>query len=133
MEITNKDDLRVGDTATFTYDGHEFTGPLWEREKGTLFIGSEGVLYEHWSTGEIRWSNYYEFVSGTREAPALPTEPGAVILVTECRGERADKPVVAWWDDVETYWLTPTRRFGGMTTHDSPDITEWTPAKVVPG
>ena len=36
MEITNRDDLRVGDVATFAYRGHEFTGPLWKDDNGAL-------------------------------------------------------------------------------------------------
>ena len=127
IEIKDREDLRVGDIATFAYDGHELTGPLWTEGGGSLYIGA--ALFR-FSDG--RWFDPYEFVRATREVPDLPTEMGAVILVSECRGERADKPVVAWWDDVETDWITPTHRFGGMTTHDSPDITEWTPAKVIP-
>lgn len=128
IEITDREDLRVGDVATFAFDGNEFTGPLWTEGTGTLFIGPALVRYG----GDSDYWSDCTFVRATREVPDLPTEPGSAVLVTECRGERADKPVVAWWDDVETYWITPTRRFGGMTTHDSPDITEWTPAKVVP-
>lgn len=127
MEITNREDLRAGDIATFTYNGHEFTGPLWGRGEWSLIIGSTSVRH-----GDGAWNDYFTFVRATREMPPLPTEPGSVILVTECRGERVDEPVVAWWDDVEGYWLTPTHRFGGMTTHDARDFTDWAPAKVVP-
>lgn len=87
MEITNREDLRVGDVATFAYMGHEFTGPVWERKHGTLFVGSEAIRYEHWPTGRVRWSEPFDFVRATRETPALPTEPGSVIYVTEARGE----------------------------------------------
>lgn len=127
MEITNRDDLRVGDVATFTHHGHEFTGPLWEREEGTLFLGPEGVRYGHKS----RWSEYFTFVRATREVPPLPTEPGSVILVTECRGVRVDEPVLAV-RDIEGEWTTPTGRLAGYRWHLPEHITEWTPAKVVP-
>lgn len=126
MEITNRDDLRVGDIATFAYNGHEFTGEVWTDPEG-LNIGCTIIRFV---SGE--WTSDLDFVRATREMPPLPTEPGSVILVTECRGTRVGEPVVAWWDDVEAYWLTPTRRFGGMTTHDARDFTEWAPAKVVP-
>lgn len=127
IEIKDRESLRAGDIATFAYQGHEFTGPMWGRGERSLLIGSTSVRH-----GDGAWNDYFAFVRATREMPPLPTEPGAVILVTECRGERADEPVVAWWDDVEAYWTTPTRRFGGMTSHMPYHIAEWTPAKVVP-
>ena len=126
MEIMNRDDLRVGDIATFADNGHEFTGPLWEDEVGDMAVGSG------WVRLSGRWCSHIDFIRATRPAPALPTEPGAIILVTECRGERVDRPVAAWWDDVEGYWITPTHRFLGVSMHDARDFTEWTTAKVVP-
>lgn len=125
-EITDREDLRVGDIATFTYRDHEFTGEVWRRNGDSLIVGSATARY-----GDGVWSKHLTFVRAFRPAPALPTEPGAVILVTECRGTRVGKPVVAWWDDVEGSWTTPAHRFGGMTTHDARDITEWTTATVV--
>ena len=76
IEIKDRDDLRVGDTATFTYrDGgnveHEFTGPLWSFEKGTLFIGRTRVYDPHGG-----WTHAIDFVRATREVLGLPTEPG---------------------------------------------------------
>ena len=130
MHITNREDLRVGDIATFTHHGHKFAGPLWEREEGTLFLGPEGVRYKHRHTGELRWSQYFEFVSGTREAPPLPTEPGSVILVSECRGERVDVPVLAVCDG-EGEWRTFGHMFDGCMWHRPDHITAWTPARVV--
>ena len=130
MHITNRDDLLVGDIATFTFNGHKFTGPLWEREEGTLFLGAESVRYKYNLTGEIRWSDYFDFISATREAPSLPTEPGSVILVTECRGERVDEPVLAMMIS-EGEWVTFGHMFVGYYWYLPEDITEWTPAKVV--
>lgn len=126
IEIKDRESLRVGDIATFAYDGHEFTGPLWTEGGGTLFIGDAHVRY---STGDF-FGNF-EFVRATREAPPLPTEPGAVILVTECRGERVDEPVLVVLDG-EGDWRTFGRTFGGCMWHLPRHITEWTPAKVVP-
>lgn len=39
----------------------------------------------------------------------LPTEPGSVILVTECRGERVDEPVVAMLSALGD-WGTPAHQ-----------------------
>ncbi|WP_102508170.1 hypothetical protein [Sanguibacter massiliensis] len=126
IEITNRDDLRVGDVATFAYRGHEFSGPLWKREDGRLFLGGEIVRY---AIGV--WSGYFTFVRATREAPSLPTEPGSVILVTECHGERLDPPVLAVCDG-DGEWLTLARAIDGSRWHLPKHITAWTPAKVVP-
>lgn len=131
MEITNRDDLRVGDVATFTHHGHEFTGPLWEREEGTLFLGPEGIRYEHRPTGELKWSQYFKFVRATREMPPLPTEPGALILVTECQGERVDEPVLAVLASTGRWW-THGQKFNDYSGHYPEQVTEWTLAKVVP-
>ena len=123
IEIKDCDDLRVGDIATFTYQGHEFTGPLWTEGDRSLYVGAALVRYDH--------GYPYDFVRATREVPDLPTEPGAVILVSECRGERADVPVLAVLA-TDGDWRTFGRMFGGYGWHVAAHITAWTPAKVVP-
>lgn len=126
IEITEREDLRVGDIATFNYQGHEFTGEVWSRNGGTLIVGSAPVLH-----GDGAWSKHHTFVRAFRPAPSLPTEPGAVILITECRGERVNEPVVAVRNGEGTWW-SHGRGFDGCNWHGPEDITEWTLAKVVP-
>lgn len=125
MDITNREDLRVGDIATFAYDGHKFTGPLWERSTGTLLIGDSTVraINGLWLAG-------HTFVRATRPAPSLPTEPGSVILVSECRGERVDEPVLAVLAG-DGEWVTFGRMFGEHNWYLPEHIAAWTPAKVV--
>lgn len=125
MEITSRVDLRVGDIATFTYQGHEFTGPLWNGIRDDLTLGDTLVRFPMGT-----WSHYFEFVRATRPAPSLPTEPGSVILVSECRGERVDEPVLAMMIS-EGEWVTFGHMFAGYDWYLPEDITEWTPAKVV--
>lgn len=133
IEITNRDDLRVGDTATFTYDGHEFTGVVWEREEGTLFIGAEAVRYEHRATGELRWSEFLDFVRAVREVPDLPTEPGSVIYVArliDAEPYTDPSPMLLM---ANGQWVTTNP--GARGEHMwliAEQIAEWTPAKVVP-
>ena len=126
MEITNRDDLRVGDIATFTYQGHEVTGPLWTEGDRSLYVGA--ALFR-FSDG--CWFDQYELVRATREVPDLPAEPGSVILVSECRGERLDPPVLAVCDG-DGEWLTLARAIDGSRWHLPAHITAWTPAKVIP-
>ena len=121
MHITNRDDLRVGDIATFAFDGHEFTGRVWAGGGGALYVGASLVRDS---------GGPYEFVSGTREAPPLPTEPGSVILVSECRGERVDVPVLAVCDG-DGKWRTFGHMFDGCMWHRPEHIGAWTPARVV--
>lgn len=124
MHITNREDLRVGDIATFEYNGHEFTGRLWTEGGETLFVGDAVVRDASGNSG------LYEFVRAVRETPALPKEVGSVILVTECRGGRADKPVVAVKAGGGD-WVTYGYRFAGYDWHNPEHIGAWSPAKVV--
>lgn len=121
MHITNREDLRVGDIATFAFDGHEFTGRVWAGGGGALYVGASLVRDNN---------GPYEFVRATRPAPALPKELGSVILVTEVRGERADKPVVAVKASGGE-WVTFGYRFAGYDWHYPEHIGAWTPARVV--
>ena len=124
MEITSRVDLRVGDIATFTYQGHEFTGPLWTEGDGSLYVGA--ALFR-FSDG--CWFDPYEFVRATREAPALPTEPGSVIEITAI-DENPIEPTLAMLDD-ESEWMLANRRDGGWALL-AREITGWRPMKVVP-
>lgn len=123
MEIINRDNLRVGDIATFAHKGHEFTGPIWQSEDKELLIGCSTIQYSEGSQ-----TPYYDFVSATRPAQSLPTEPGSVILATKVRGETFETPVVLFLDDT-TDWNTAFR-VGGYWVHAADDIQEWVFADV---
>lgn len=67
------------------------------------------------------------------EAPALPTEPGSVILARVIRGERIHPPMVALHDsdpDDCSPWFTP-KWIDGYYSHEPQHITDWIPALVV--
>lgn len=132
MEITNRDDLRVGDTATFAYSGHEITGPLWEREsdRGSLVLGSACLRYQYRPTGEIRWSKYFTFVRATRPAPVLPTAVGSVIEISVVGDTHLFVPILAMLTAVDE-WTLP-RQIEGRWAVAPYRITEWRPMKVVP-
>lgn len=74
ITITNINQLRAGDIATCSYDGHEFTGEVWGSAYGPLFVGASFVRY-----ADGRPSPAVSLVSATREVPDLPTELGSVI------------------------------------------------------
>ena len=73
ITITDIADLRAGDIATLSYEGHEFTGEVWANFQGDLFVGDGVIRYANGLPASSR-----TLVSATREA-ALPTELGAVI------------------------------------------------------
>ena len=130
ITITDREDLRPGDVATFEYvrrDGtaHPFTGPLWTQEGQNLTIGGYPVRF---SDGE--WSRYYRFVSATRTVPDLPTEPGSIIHVYESRGERFEKPVLAVLDELKKDWFTPTA-VDGYYWHHPEHIIDWRNVEIV--
>ena len=60
--VKRREDLRRGDIATFrgTVFGNEFGGPIWRRSDGSLMIGPYTIR-----TPDKRWSEDWEFVSGT--------------------------------------------------------------------
>jgi hypothetical protein len=74
--------------------------------------------------------------AASRDAPSareLPTEPGAVVLVTELRGATFDPPIVAVRDedtDDVAPWHTGVR-IDGARIHDTDQITDFIPARVV--
>ena len=124
MEITNRDDLRVGDIATFTYRGHEFTGEVWSEREGSLIVGPDIVRYS-----DGAWSDYFTFVRATREMPPLPTEPGSVIEIITIDDHHIE-PTVAMLDDAND-WMLAVRRDERWTLTPY-RITAWRPMKVVP-
>lgn len=70
IQINSAEDLREGDYATFSFEGHEFSGELYRDSYGDLVLGpsldvvhSDGRMF-----GDI------EFVSATRGPRELPTK-----------------------------------------------------------
>ena len=86
ITITDIADLRVGDIATLSYKGHEFTGEVWAGTYGELFVGGAFARYVDGHPSPVT-----SLVSATRELPDLPTKLGSVIanVVTE-DGDRYD-------------------------------------------
>lgn len=124
LVIENRDDLRVGDEATFGYKGNTFSGTVWE-DLGTLFVGSVWVRI---CAGE--WNTMFTFISATRDAQALPTEPGSVIQVKQVWGVKRDEWVTALLD-ADGDWVM-TKRFDGRMFASADGIEVWRPAQVVP-
>ena len=62
------------------------------------------------------------------EKPALPTEPGDVIIATEVRGETGKWEMVL--DDIGEWYASP--KIKGRRWHHPDEITAWTEAVVVP-
>lgn len=129
ITITDRDDLRPGDNATFEYVdfagvGHPNTGPLWAGGLNSLLVGGDTVRFQ-----DRTWSTYFRFVSATRTVPDLPTEPGSVIHVYEVRGKRFEKPVLAVLDELGRNWLTSSRIWD-LHWHAPEDIADWRPVEV---
>lgn len=121
IEITSRTDLEVGDTATFAYHGHEFTGVVWS-QGGRAMIGKIPL------GGVEEWDPDLVFVRATRPAPALPDEPGSVIEILAI-DENPIEPTIAMFD-ATSYWMLAYRRIEqwNIAPHR---ITEWRPMKVV--
>lgn len=69
IEITDIADLREGDYATFSYDGHEFSGKLYRDSWGDLMIGSTDVID---GDGDLEYG--LDFISASRGPRELPTK-----------------------------------------------------------
>lgn len=121
IEITRVEDVRAGDMATLAYEGHAFTGRVWEDDGGPRVGGS------------YLSSPYVTLLGATREVPDLPTEPGSVIVNATIRGTEgvtAFLSASAWEPDVYR-WISGDR-IEGTREHDRANITAWTPARIVP-
>ena len=91
ITITDIADLRAGDIATCSCEGHEFTGEVWAGEYGGLFVGGSLVRYF-----DGRPNPAVSLVSATREVPDLPNELGSVIAnVVTKDGDRYDRAMLA--------------------------------------
>ena len=70
----------------------------------------------------------YAGVKVQPEMPALPTEPGDVIIATKVRGETGKWEMVL--DDIGEWYASP--KIEGRRWHHPDEITAWTEAMVVP-
>lgn len=133
IEIKDRDDLRVGDVATFAVeddDGvmHAFSGEAWSYSKGGISVGANYVRYRNGV-----WAPGFHFVRATRVVPDLPTEPGSVIYVSRLINAEPytdPRPMLLM---ANGQWVTtnPGARGEHLWLIDK-QIAEWTPAKVVP-
>ena len=91
ITITNINQLRAGDLATCSYEGHEFTGEVWANAYGGLLVGGHLVrFFDGLPTSRTT------LVSATREVPDLPSKPGSVIAnVVTKDGDRYDRAMLA--------------------------------------
>ena len=125
ITITDIADLRVGDIATLSYDGHEFTGEVWVSPYGELIVGATCARF---NSG--RPSHVATFVSATREVPDLPTELGSVIAnVVLVGGYHYDWAMLTDpKDDSGQSWIACTADVYAWVRADL--ITSWTPCTV---
>ena len=125
--ITDLAEVRPGDWVKVEYPDRDrarpFEGEAWEDRSGNLRVGSSYIRLEN---GEE--STFACFISATRPAPALPTEPGSVILASKVGDVRLDPPVVMIRGSA--YWRS-AHRIGRQMWHGSDDVQEWVPAEVV--
>ena len=125
--ITDLADVRPGDWVKAEYllrgGKYPFEGEAWEDRSGHLRVGGTIIRFE---AGGIPSS--IRLVSATRPAPALPTEPGSVILASRVRGVELDPPLVMLRR--HSGWMSP-RPINGCVWHEPERVQEWVPAEVV--
>ena len=121
INITDIADLCAGDIATFSYEGHEFTGEVWEGESGGLLVGATLVR----DSNELP-RHPISLVLATRKA-ALPTEPGAVIAnVIASNGYHYDwAMLVDPMDGSGRKWIV-----SDADEYGPDQIVSWTPCTV---
>ena len=127
ITITDISDLRVGDTATYSYKGHEFSGEVWDNDLGALWVGP--VVVRHFGGTP---SPYIALVSATREVPHhdLPTEVGSVIanVVLKNGGHYDLALLVDPADSAGLTWVVSEDSSYDWAHPD--DIISWTPCTV---
>lgn len=115
-DVISRNDLRVNDVIDHWYkdklisEGHAVLIP-----SSWLYNGSS----EH---EEIRLVH--------RPEPELPTEPGAVVLVTEVQGQKIDPPIKSMRDD-EDLWMGVSAFPDGGHAATSEEITGFKNARIV--
>ena len=126
IKITDLADVQDGDMVTVEIEGRQYTGPAYAGGGGILLWGEYLLRYASGEPGIIA------FVSATREVPALPTEPGSMILVHEALGETCDPPVVAVHDGDSVDPWKASRQVGAFFWLGDKDITRWQECDVTP-
>lgn len=126
ITITDLADVRDGDICTVKLGGRQYTGPAYSGVGNVLKWGGHILRYN----GEPY--AYVVFLSATREVPALPTEPGSMILVHEALGETCDPPVVAVHDGNSVDPWKASRQVGAFFWLSDGDITRWQECDVTP-
>ena len=123
ITITNLADLRAGDIATLSYEGHEFSGEVWAGAGGELFLG---ITIVHYNVGDPL--PYLTLISATREVPDLPTEPGSVIanVVTES-AERYDLAMLVGPTNYECWMVVNDKGYMWLLPEW---IVSWDPCTV---
>ena len=121
ITINDINQLCVGDDAKLTYSGgHEFSGEVWEDEKGNQFVG--GTLVCHGRRGEL--NSFVTLISATREMN-LPEDLGSVIAdVVDAGGiyyPRAIHNVDGEWEAVNA---------SGSTLLRPEEIASWAECRV---
>ena len=127
ITITDLADVRDGDLCTVEIEGHQYTGPAYAGRGDILVWGGRVLRYSHGEPGTL-----VVFLSATREAPALPTEPGSVILVHEANGVVCNPPVLAVRDGTNTFPWGATRQIGSVDWLRDEDITRWQECDATP-
>lgn len=114
-EVIPREWIRIGDQVDF------WEGDALQRE-GWIVQGKE-----YWGP----WSDYglddAEFRLIHRPSTALPSEAGALVLVTHYVGAQFDEPVVCCFDPGQKVW----RSLDGGWKFQPEAITGWRPARVV--
>jgi len=124
------EEVRIGDHIRVEHT----RGDLLIVQTGTVaLVDEQGAFFteKHWIIGPAFLPDMVAEGKATiillyRPMPPLPTEPGSVIHVTECRGETCD--TLALLDDGG--WWHTTKEAGGYNIHDLQDITAWEPCEV---
>ena len=125
ITITDINQLRAGDVATLSYEGHEFTGEVRKDDFGTLWVGP--VVVRHYNGDP---SSSCTLVSATREVPDLPTQLGSVIANVVTRdGAEYDWAMLADpGDDAGVSWVVASSDGYDWVRHAR--IISWTPCTV---
>ena len=124
ITITNINQLRAGDIATLSYEGHEFTGEVWTGAYGELRVGATFIRF-----ADGRSNSDTHLVSATREVPDLPTELGSVIANVDTLFGHYDWAMLAGLaNGMALSWIVSSaNRYRWVRPEE---ITSWTPCTV---
>jgi len=124
VEITRVEDVRAGDRVTLTCNDTTVVGTVRDVAHGDATHIDIATLPCVLIVGGGHW---WTFVRATREAPALPTEPGSVIVSATIRRVEGQTAIL----DPDEHWLT-TVCVEDHWYHYPEHITAWEPGRIVP-